>query len=280
MGTLLNRAARDALLPAIVPAANLAEAVAWNSSSYQMAAVAGPALAGGLIAWTKTAQSVYLFNLGCIVASIVLVLAIRARPVAIAARARSLADLFGGVVHVWREKVVLGLVAIDLCAMLLGTVTALLPIYAKDILGAGPEGLGLLTAAPAIGAFAMALVQGVRRPYRRAGPAFLWAIATYGIAMIVFGLSPWFWLSFAVLVVAGAADNIGAIVRMTVIQLHTPDALRGRVSAVNRVLISASNELGATRAGLLAAATGATFTVLAGGVGGGGGGGGGRGGGF
>lgn len=264
--SLLYRAARDALLPALVPSQQLAEAMAWNSSSYQMASMAGPAIAGALIAWFKSAAVVYSVNFALICTTIVLALLIHHHTAARIARVRSWQDLFGGITHVWREKLVLGLVTIDLFSTLLGGAVALMPIFAKDVLRTGPEGLGLLSAGPAIGAFAMALLQGFRRPYRRAGPAFFAAIGTFAIATIVFGLSSWFWVSFAALVIAGGADNIGVVIRQTLVQLHTPDELRGRVSAVNRVLISASNELGALRAGALAAFVGPVVTVAAGGV--------------
>lgn len=264
--TLLNRAARDALVPAIVPTEQLAEAMAWNSSSSQIATMVGPAAAGALIAFFHSALVVYAVNLVLVLATIALAFAIRPLPLIDAPRARSWRDLFAGVTHVWREKLVLGLVTIDLFAVLFGSVVALMPVFAKDVLHAGPEGLGILSAGPAVGAFLMALVQGVRRPYRRAGPAFFVSVALFGASMIVFGLSPFFWVSFAALVVAGAADNISVVIRQTLVQLHTPDALRGRVSAVNRVVISASNELGALRAGAFAAAFGPVGTVVAGGV--------------
>lgn len=264
--TLLNRAARDALVAAIVPPQQLAEAMAWSSSSSQIATMVGPAAAGALIALFHSALVAYVLDAVLIAATIVLALAIRHPAPPGGGRARSWRDLFAGVTHVWREKLVLGLVTIDLFAVLFGSVVALMPVFAKDVLGAGPEGLGILSAGPAVGAFVMALVQGVRRPYRRAGPAFFVAVALFGTAMIVFGLSQWFWVSFVALVVAGAADNISVVIRQTLVQLHTPDALRGRVSAVNRVVISASNELGALRAGAFAAAFGPVATVVAGGA--------------
>ena len=264
--TLLNRASRDALLASIVPSEHFAEAMAWNSSCYQISTVAGPALAGALIAATKSATTVYMVQLVGILVTIALIFRIRPGVAPSVNRARSWRDLFGGVHHVWHEKVVLGFVCIDLFAMLLGTATALMPMFAKDVLHSGPQGLGLLSAAPAVGALSMALLQGFRRPYRRAGPAFLIAIAIFGFAITVFGLSRSFWLSVAALIVAGAADNIGVVIRQTLVQIYTPDALRGRVSALNRMLISASNELGALRAGACAAAFGPAATVVAGGV--------------
>jgi len=270
MGTgasiVLNRAARDALVPRIVPAAHLQSAVAWNMSVFQVALVSGPALAGMVIAATHSATAVYAMNLACLLAAAWMALSITHRIAGDAQRPGSFRELFAGVEHVWRTKVALGMMSIDLFAVLLGSVTALLPIFAKDILHVGPGGLGWLAAAPALGAVLMGVTQGMRRPWPHAGRAFLWGVAVYGVATIVFGLSRSFWLSLATLVVLGAADNASAVIRQTVLQLRTPDALRGRVSAVNRVFISSSNELGAFESGLLAAFTSPVFAVVFGGI--------------
>ena len=262
---VINRPARDALLPQVVPLPLLARAVSWSSSSYQLASISGPALAGIIIALAG-AMPVYALNSFLAVITLGLTLAMSARPGVRKHRAPSWGQLFAGLTHVWRSKVVLGLMVIDLLAILLGGVSALLPIYAKDILMVGPAGLGWLSAAPALGAVAMALVQGHRHPYEQSGRVFLVAMAGFGLAVLTFGLSTWFWLSFAALLVGGACDLVGAVIRQTVIQLQTPDALRGRVSAVNRVFISSSNELGAFRSGLLASLSGPLFTVVAGGA--------------
>jgi len=263
---VLNRAARDAMLPKLVPAGILQGAVAWNMSTFQVALVSGPALAGMVIAATGRAELVYLLNLVALVAAAFLALSIEHRLAPEAQRPGSLAELFGGVTHVWRTKVVLGMMSIDLFAVLLGSATALLPIYAKDILQVGPGGLGWLAAGPALGAVLMGVTQGYRRPWAHAGRAFMWGVAIFGLATVVFGLSRSFWLSLAALVVLGAADNASAVIRQTVLQLRTPDALRGRVSAVNRVFISSSNELGAFESGVLAAFTGPVFAVVFGGA--------------
>lgn len=287
--TVLNRAGRDALLSQLVPPAVLARAVTWNSTVFQTASVAGPSLAGVLIvafgtaggaagsgaggsaagtasATSGSAIAVYVFNLGGMLVAMAMALLIRPYPLVSAKRPSTLADVFGGLAHVWRTKVVLGLVTIDLFAVLLGGAVALLPIYAKDILHAGATGLGWLAAAPAVGAVSMAFIHARARPNLHAGRAFLWAVAVFGIATIVFGLSHWYWLSFIALVVVGAADNVGAVIRQTAVQLYTPDELRGRVAAVNRVFISSSNELGAVESGLLASLTNPVFTVVAGGL--------------
>ncbi|MBL8379538.1 MAG: MFS transporter [Burkholderiales bacterium] len=268
LSTVLNRAGRDALLAQLVPPETLARAVMWNSTVFQTASVAGPALAGLLIASVHSAVAVYVMNLVGMLVAMGLALAIRARAAHVARRPSTWRDLFGGLTHVWRTKVILGLVSIDLFAVLLGGATALLPVFAKDILHVGPAGLGWLSAGPAIGAVlaALATARGWRSAPPHAGRAFLWAVAVFGAATIVFGLSRWFWLSMVALVVLGAADNIGAVIRQTAVQLFTPDELRGRVSAVNRVFISSSNELGAVESGVLASLTSPVFAVVAGGV--------------
>ena len=267
MSTVLNRAGRDALLSQLVPADTLAQGVMWNSSVFQTASVAGPALAGLLIALGGSAITVYAFNLVAMLVAMALALAIRRRPITRQNRPSTWGDVFGGLAHVWKTKVVLGLITVDLFAVLLGGATALMPIFAKDILHVGPAGLGWLSAGPAIGAvmIATATARGWRRT-SHAGRTFLWAVAVFGLATIVFGLSQWFWLSLFALIVLGAADNVGAVIRQTAVQLYTPDELRGRVAAVNRVFISSSNELGAVESGLLASLTNPVFAVAAGGV--------------
>ena len=265
-GQVLNRPARDALLPQLLPPQTLGRALAWNAGLFQFASMVGPVAAGMLIAATGTATAVYLAALALAAIAAGAVMLIRRRRIEREERPRSPRDLLAGLVHVWRTRTILGVISLDLFAVLFGGVTALLPVFAKDILQVGPTGLGWLTSAPAIGAFAMSIAQGAMRPFRRAGMAFVWSVAGYGAAIVVFGLSPWFGLSLAALVVAGGLDNVSVVIRATVVQLHTPDALRGRVSAVNRVFISSSNELGAFESGLLAALTSPVFTAVFGGV--------------
>ncbi len=267
IANVLHRPARDALLPQLVPPEAIPNAVAWNSSVFQIASVAGPALAGIAIAVTDSAASVYVFNTAAGLLSVVMAAMIKARGKRVARPPVTFPELFAGMSHVWKTKVVLGVLALDMFAVLLGGATALLPVYAKDILHVGPAALGWLSAAPAIGAFCMALYQGTsKRPVYRPGVTFFWAVAGYGLATVVFGVSTVFWLSFVALMLTGVTDNIGVVIRMTVVQLHTPDELRGRVSAVNRVFVSSSNELGALESGLLANFTNPVFTVVAGGV--------------
>ena len=262
----LNRPARDSVLPRIVPAELLAKATSWNASLYQIAAVLGPAVAGGLIALTHSATTVYALNALCGVASLLCVLAMRPLPEDPSRRSLAWGEMFGGLRHVWQTKIILGLMIADLFAVLLGGATALLPVFAKDILQVGAGGLGWLSAAPAVGAALAAAVQSHLPPQQRPGVVFFLAVAMFGAATAAFGLSTSYWLSFLLLVIIGASDIVAVVIRHTVIQLYTPDELRGRVSSVARVFVSSSNELGAFESGLLASFTTPVFTVVFGGL--------------
>ena len=209
----------------------------------------------------------YAVTAGLTLMNFALVAVIAAPAVSRAAERMSVQSLLAGLGFVRRTKVVLAAITLDLFAVLLGGATALLPIYAKKILAVGPTGLGLLRAAPAIGAFVMALALAHRPPLRRAGPTLLWAVTGFGLTMIGFGLSRWFWFSMLMLILSGALDNISVVVRHSLVQLSTPDALRGRVSAVNTVFISCSNELGEFESGTVAAWFGPVISVVAGGIG-------------
>ena len=257
--------AMQAMLPGLVPREQFAGTIALNSMLYQIGTVIGPVI-GGLL-YLAGAPVVYGTCAVLYAGAFVLMLMIRAdtRPVA-PPDAGGGRRVLEGLKFVRHNRLLLGVISLDLFAVLLGGAVALLPVYAKDILHVGATGLGWLAAAPAIGAVSMAMVQARARPHAHAGYTFMWAIALFGLATIVFGLSRWYWLSMIALVVVGAADNIGAVIRQTAVQLYTPDALRGRVSAVNRVFISSSNELGAVESGLLASLTHPVFAVAAGGV--------------
>jgi len=263
---VITRPSRDALLAQILPRDYLARAVTWNASLHQFASITAPIAAGALIAATGGAAMVYLVDLVLIAAGATAAIAIRRRAIERSGRPRSPRELLAGLEHVWRTKTILGVITLDLFAVLFGGAVALLPIFAKDILHVGPTALGWLTAAPAIGALVMALVHGFLPAYRRAGLVFVWSVAGFGLAITVFALSTWLWLSLAALAVAGALDNVSVVIRGTVVQLHTPDELRGRVSAVNRVFISSSNELGAFQCGLVASLIGPVPTVVLGGA--------------
>jgi len=182
-------------------------------------------------------------------------------------RAVSLETLLAGIAYVWQKKLILGSISLDLFAVLFGGATALLPVYARDILHVGPTGLGILRSAPAVGAALTALVIAQRPLRRRAGAIMFACVALFGVATIVFGVSRSFWLSLVALAVIGASDMVSVVVRSTLVQLETPAAMRGRVSAVNMVFIGASNELGEMESGLTAAWFGAVPAVVIGGVG-------------
>lgn len=259
--------ARGALMPLLVPAEHFANAVTWNSSGFQLATVLGPALGGLIIAQLGGAGFVYatdsittLVNLSCL-------LALRVPSRGASRETLSLASLAGGLKFVWSSRLVFAAITLDLFAVLLGGATALLPIYAKDILGVGASGLGWLRAAPAVGALVMALTLAHRPPMQRAGRVLLWSVAGFGAATVIFGLSTSFALSLAMLFVTGVLDNVSVVVRHTLITLRTPDEMRGRVSAVNSIFISASNELGEFESGLVAHHFGTVASVVSGGIG-------------
>jgi MFS family permease len=258
---------RTALLPQIVPTEHLGNAVTWNSSGWQFANVTGPALGGVLVAVAGPIAVAYLASASCAVACLLLLAPIRPRGTVPVVRDRTLAGLLAGVRFVWGTELLLGAITLDLFAVLLGGATALLPIYARDILDVGAVGLGCLRAAPAVGALLMAVVLAHRPPLRRAGQALLLAVAGFGLATIVFGLSRNAWLSFLALLAAGALDNVSVVVRGTLMQMLTPDEMRGRVAAVNVIFISSSNELGEFESGVTAALFGTVPSVVGGGIG-------------
>ncbi|HEX2852273.1 MAG TPA: MFS transporter [Opitutaceae bacterium] len=259
--------ARSSIAPLLLPNDKLSNAITWNASAFEIATVAGPALGGFLIAAGDFA-SVYALS-GALELVFVLLLA-RVRYLqapAITGVRRTWRDVLAGADFIWRRKVILGASSLDLFAVLLGGATALLPVYADKILHVGPIGLGWLRAAPSIGAFAMAMWLAHRAPLRRPGLALLWSVVGFGAAIMVFGYSRWYWLSLVALVFTGAFDNVSVVVRQSLVQLLTPDALRGRVTAVNQIFIGSSNEIGALRAGLMGALIGPVAAVIWGGIG-------------
>ena len=261
--------ANGAFLPQIVPRELLPEAVKWNSSSFQLSATLGPAAGGFAIALTGGAAAVYAFNVVAGAASCLLMAGVASRRDAapVPRRKMNLESLGAGLRFVWRTPVILGTISLDLFAVLLGGAASLLPVYADDILHVGPAGLGWLRAALPAGSVCMALVLTYLPPMRRAGHALLFAVAGFGAATVVFGVSRSFWLSLAAMFVCGAADNVSVVVRHTLVQVLTPDEMRGRVSAVNSLFIGASNEFGEFESGLVAHWIGPVFAVVSGGVG-------------
>lgn len=257
--------AQQALAPLLVPAPLLPRATAFNSAGTEVAVIGGPAL-GGLV-FVAGAGAVYGVCLSLLLLAAVLALRLRYRHVAPAHEPVTLASVSAGLTFVWRSKLLLGAVSLDLFAVLLGGATALLPMFAKDILQVGPWGLGLLRAAPAVGALLMSLVLTRWSIERGVGHKLLAAVAVYGLCMLAFGLSTSFVLSLLVLAISGAADMVSVVIRMTLVQLETPDEMRGRVSAVNSIFIGASNQLGEFESGATAAWLGPVGSVVLGGVG-------------
>ena len=256
--------AQQALTPLLVPSALLPRALAFSSAGMQLAIIAGPAL-GGLL-YVAGATAVYATSVALFIVAVLLLLCVRHADPPPRERA-TWHTLVAGVRYVRGNPVVLGAISLDLFAVLLGGATALLPIFAKDLLHVGPWGLGLLRGAPAAGALAMSLALTRWPIVRGAGPRLLWAVLVYGVATAVFGLSTSFLLSMAMLAITGAADMVSIVVRQTLVQLETPDAMRGRVSAVNSVFIGASNQLGEFESGATAALLGPVGSVLLGGAG-------------
>ena len=257
--------AQQALTPMLVPPLMLPRAMAFSSAGMQGAIIGGPAL-GGLLFVAGTGvvygASVLLFVIGCI-----LVVGLRYVQPARVREPVTMATIFAGVDFIWRRKPVLGAVSLDLFAVLLGGAVALLPIYAKDILHTGAWGMGLLRSAPAVGALLTSIVL-TRQPIERhVGRTLLIAVALFGLCMVVFGLSQSFVISLIALAVSGGADMVNVVIRQTLVQLETPDSMRGRVSAVKSIFIGASNQLGEFESGATAALLGPVGSVVLGGVG-------------
>jgi MFS family permease len=256
--------ALGSIAPNLVPPALLPSAIALNSIAWQAGAVVGPLLGGA--AYALSTSLTYETSAVLYGVSLVAIFVIRPIPTGDAGKSHPLRAVIEGLAYVRDNRIVLGAISLDLFAVLLGGATAMLPVYARDILHVGPEGLGALRAAPAVGAALTALAL-ARYPLKRhVGVKMFACVGLFGLATIVFGESRWMWLSLASLFVLGAADMISVYVRTSLIQLHTPDAMRGRVSAVSGLFISASNELGEFRAGLAGSAFGPITAVVGGGV--------------
>ncbi len=258
--------AASALMPNLAPAEVFPKAVALSSSSWQVAVIAGPAL-GGFCYSAGGAPLVYGPSMVCELVSLIVILLIHARGSSRERKGVSFDQLVAGLRYVWHKPVILGAISLDLFAVLFGGAVALLPIYARDILHTGPTGLGLLRAAPALGALAVGLTLAYRPIQRHAGRAMFACVGLFGLTTIAFGLSRSFAISLVALLVSGAADMVSVFVRQSLIQLRTPDEMRGRVAAVNLVFIGASNEFGEFESGLTAAWFGVVPAVVAGGVG-------------
>lgn len=264
--------ARSSLMPQLVPRPIFTNAVSWAVSGFEMASLAGPALGGLLISVFGGATKVYLLAALGSVFYFSMLAAITNRPFVAEsqndrAATKDWRSFVAGFLYVWRNRLLFTVMSLDLFAVLLGGAVALLPVYAKDILHVGPAGLGVLQAAQSVGAVTMALLTTHLPPLKKAGSTLLWAVAGFGAATIVFGLSRNLWLSVTMLFLTGAFDNISVVIRHTLVQTLTPDEMRGRVSAVNGMFISASNEIGRFESGSVAALAGAVFSVVSGGIG-------------
>ena len=259
-------AARSSFFPTLVPRETFANAVTWNSSIFQVSCVLGPA-AGGFLIVRLGFPFIYSLDAICAVAFFFLVLPIEKIREAPRVALGAWQSLGQGIRFVLGRKMILATITLDLFAVLLGGATALLPIFADQILHCGPIGLGWMRAAPAIGAFVMAVTIAYLPPMRHAGRTLLWCVSGFGAATILFGASRWFWLSLLMLFFTGVFDSVSVVVRQTLVQLLTPDEMRGRISAVNNIFIGTSNEFGAVESGLTAALFGPVVSVIAGGIG-------------
>jgi MFS family permease len=282
------RAANAAFLPALVAREDFPRAVNWNAGAFQLSCIIGRVAAGGLIAWMvfqyfnnlndpAAAAPVYVINALASIVVCVLVGMIHRQHVVQNREPMTLRALLTGFKFVYASKIIFGLITLDMFAVFLGGATALLPIYAADILFVGPTGLGFLAAALPLGSILCVFILNHRPPLQRAGRTLLWAVTVFGLATIAFGLSKWFWFSFLMMFLCGAVDNISVVVRHTLVQMLTPDDKRGRVSAVNNLFIGTSNELGEFESGTVAQifgpaigntlVTGAVISAVSGGVG-------------
>ncbi|HUL32061.1 MAG TPA: MFS transporter [Thermodesulfobacteriota bacterium] len=255
----------QALVPGLVPALLIPRAVAWSASAHQTASILGPALGGLIYAAGPTAvyatAGILFFGASSFIAMI------RTEPMPRNREPVSFRSLFAGIVFIRRHRAILGAISLDLFAVLLGGATALLPIYARDILVVGPLGLGLLRSAPAAGALTVSLFLARHAMENRIGRTMFGAVAIFGAATLVFALSTSFVLSLIMLALLGAADVVSVVIRNSLVQIRTPDEMRGRVSAVNSIFVGTSNQLGEFESGLTAALFGAVPAVLIGGIG-------------
>jgi MFS family permease len=258
--------AGQALLPDLVLPKHFASAIAWGSTVFEIGAILGPAVGGWIYSVGHGPRAVYLAGAVSYLLAALLAALMAVRTGRMERKAASLETVIAGVVYVWRNKILLGSISLDLFAVLFGGAVALLPIYARDILHVGPWGLGLLRSAPALGAASVAVLIAFRPLRRKTGAIMLSCVALYGAATIVFGASHSFWLSLVALAVVGASDMVSVVIRSTLVQIVTPPEMRGRVSAVNMVFIGASNELGELESGMTAAWMGTVASVIFGGI--------------
>ncbi|HKT48387.1 MAG TPA: MFS transporter [Candidatus Acidoferrales bacterium] len=253
------------ILPSIVPEEHFQSAVAWSSSFFQVATILGPAAGGLVYAAARGPAAVYGLGAGCAVVAMVMVSRMRLEARVIPAEPRTLRTVLAGLRYIGRERLILGAISLDLFAVLLGGAVALLPVYAKEVLHTGPWGLGFLRSAPGIGAGCMAVFL-AHRELRGAGRKMLWCVAGFGVFTVLFGISRSFAASLIALFLVGALDMVSVLVRAVMVQIWTPDEMRGRVNAVDMIFVGASNELGEFESGLTAHWFGTVPAVVLGGV--------------
>ena len=262
-----NGPAGQAFMPLLVPAEHFPNAVTWGSSIFQAAMILGPTLGGAIYGFANSPVPVYCCSAVACLGGLTFMGAIRLEPVSRPRQVASVAVVLEGIRYIWRNKLILGSISLDLFAVLLGGAVALLPVYAREILNTGAYGLGILRGAPSVGAVLMAIALAYRPLRRHAGFAMFSCVFGFGIFTIVFGLSRNLALSIVALVLVGACDMVSVIIRHTLVQLGTPDEMRGRVSAVNGLFIGASNEIGQFESGLTAQWFGTVPAVVLGGAG-------------
>lgn len=269
LGTVrsFNFPAARAVLPQLVPEIHFSNAVAWSSSIFQTATILGPTFGGLLYAFFRGPEFVYATAMLVGIVAALVMTRVQAREKARPREPMSLQTVFAGLRYIWQEKLILGSISLDLFAVLLGGAVALLPVYARTILHTGPWGLGLLRSAPGVGAAAMAVLLAHRPLRRQAGPIMLACVAGFGIFTIIFGLSHSLILSLVSLLLVGACDMVSVVIRAIVVQIGTPDTMRGRVNAVDMIFIGASNQLGEFESGITAHWFGTVPAVVLGGVG-------------
>lgn len=262
--------ARTAIMPLLVPGEHFESAVKWRTTAMQVSAMAGPALGGFIIGWSLPAA--YLFSAACSTVFMLLLLTMSLPEAPRSRRGNMIGQVKEGLEFVWKKKTVLGAISLDLFAVLFGGAVYLLPVFARDILDSGAMGmtpeqmLGWLRAAPAAGALLMAVILAHLPPLRRSGRILFTSVAGFGLATIVFGISGSFWLALAMLFLTGFFDNVSMVIRATLVQLSTPNEMRGRVSAVNAIFIGSSNELGGFESGLVAQLFSPVISVVSGGI--------------
>ncbi len=262
-----NETASSTLLPESVPPPLFGNAATWSSSAWQTASIVGPALAGGVIAMVGQVTWIYIADAVAALAFVLLVTQMQGKPLPLSKKTETWASLKEGMRFLRETKVLLAAITLDMFAVMFGGAVALMPVYATDVLNVGPEWLGVMRAAPSIGAITVTFLLAHLPPFRKTGVTLLWAVSGYGLATIVFGVSSNIWLSITMLGILGGLDNISVVIRSTMMLTQVPDEMRGRASAINAIFIGGSNELGQFESGVVASILGPVGAVVAGGIG-------------